>query len=84
MVKAIFTPSFKKKFSKIKDKSLKKRIIKQFVRIGKNPEIGKPMRFFRKGTREVYVPPFRLSYVYFKEKEKVIFMDLYHKDKQLI
>ena len=38
------------------------------------------MRYSRKGTREVYVPPFRLSYYY--ADDKIIFLDLYHKDEQ--
>ena len=49
------------------------------------------MKSNRKGTREVYVSPFRLSYAYFlsddeedlgKEIYKLVFLDLYHKDNQ--
>jgi len=40
------------------------------------------MKYIRKGTREVYIPPFRLSYLYIKEENKIVFLDLYHKDKQ--
>lgn len=29
-----------------------------------NLEIGKPMKYYRKGTRKVYLPPLRLSYAY--------------------
>ncbi len=82
MVKAYFHPYFQKAFSKIKDNSLKDRIIKQLTKIRENPEVGKPMKFWRKGTREVYIPPFRLSYEYIKEEDKVIILDLYHKDEQ--
>jgi mRNA-degrading endonuclease RelE of RelBE toxin-antitoxin system len=82
MVKAVFHPYFQEVFSKIKDNLLKEKIIKQFAKIRENPEIGKPMRFARKGTREVYVPPFRLSYTYIQNEDKIIFLDLYHKDKQ--
>jgi len=82
MVKVIFAPSFKKKFSKIKDKALKEKIRKQFPKIRDNPEIGKPMKFRRKGTRELYVSPFRLSYDFSQEEEEVTFLDLYHKDEQ--
>lgn len=80
MVKAILKSLFKKKFSKIKDRLLKERIIKLLTKIKENPEIGKPMRFSRKGTREVYIAPFRLSYSH--KKEKIIFLDLYHKNNQ--
>ena len=82
MVTVAFNPSFERVFSKIKDKSLKERIIKQFSKIRDNPETGKPMRYARKGTREVYINPFRLSYIYLKEEEKIVFLDLYHKDEQ--
>ena len=82
MVTAIFHPSFKKTFSKITDRTIKQKIIKQFKKIRDNPETGKPMRFTRKGTREVRIPPFRLSYIYAKNEDKIIFLNLYHKDKQ--
>jgi hypothetical protein len=40
------------------------------------------MRYARKGTRELHVPPFRLSYAYIQQENKIIFLDLYHKDEQ--
>ena len=61
---------------------MKEKIIKQFSKIKENPEIGKPMKNVRKGTREVYISPFRLSYAYIKNEDKLIFLDLYHKDQQ--
>ena len=82
MVTSAFDSQFKKTFSKIKNKDLKNKLIKLFQKIIDNPEIGKPMRNVRKGTREVYLPPFRLSYVYIKNENKLIFLDLYHKDRQ--
>ena len=82
MVTSDFGNEFEKSFKKIKDNSLKERLVKQISKILENPEIGKPMRYSRKGTREVYVPPFRLSYVYLKKENKVVFFDLYHKDLQ--
>ena len=82
MVIVEFNPDFQKIFFRIKEIALKERIIKQFEKIKENPEIGKPMRYTRKGTREVYVSPFRLSYSYIREEDKIIFIDLYHKDEQ--
>jgi mRNA-degrading endonuclease RelE of RelBE toxin-antitoxin system len=82
MVDIIFLDKFKKTFSKIKDTLLKEKIIKQIEKIKINPEVGKPMRFNRKGTREVYISPFRLSYEYFKDKELVYILDIYHKEEQ--
>ena len=75
-------PDFLKKIEKIKDYGLKERVKKQVGKIISSPEIGKPMRYSRKGTRELYVQPFRISYAYFEKEEKIIFLDLYHKDEQ--
>mgnify|MGYP001613430269 CR=1 FL=1 len=75
-------PQFSKIFEKIKDNVLKEKIKKQIEKIIVNPEIGKPMMYNRKGTREVYVSPYRLSYMYSKEEDKIILLDLYHKDEQ--
>jgi len=71
-----------KTISKIKDNAMKEKIKKQIKRIIENPEIGKPMRYARKGTREQYIGSYRLAYAYFKEKKKLIFLDLYHKNQQ--
>ncbi len=64
MVKVSFNPSFKSTLSKIKNKSLKKKILKQISKLKETPEIGKPMKYARKGTREIYISPYRLSYIY--------------------
>ena len=82
MVTAEFNSDFQKSFSKIKDSALKERIIKQIEKLKENPELGKPMKYIRKGTRELYISPFRLSYLYIKEDDKIIILELYHKDRQ--
>jgi len=82
MVIHAFDENFQRVFSKIKDNSLKEKIIKQLTKIKENPEVGKPMRYSRKGTREIYISPFRLSYSYLKEENKMIILDLYHKKEQ--
>ena len=74
--------NFTKIIDKIKDNSLKIKIQKQINKIIENPEIGKPMRYNRKGTREVYINPFRLSYAYLQKENKIILLDFYHKDGQ--
>ena len=81
MVEVRFDKKFAHAFSKL-DNSLKERITKQIKKIAENPEVGKPMSYNRKITRELYVEPFRLSYEYLKEKEIVYILDLYHKKKQ--
>lgn len=80
MVNVIFDPNFKKDFKKIKDKSLKEKVIKQISKIKNNPKIGKPMKYSRKGTRELYISPLRLSYKI--EGDIVYILALYHKDSQ--
>lgn len=82
MVEVTFTEEFKEIFYKIKDKALKGRVIKQIEKIKTDPETGKPMRYGRKGTRELYIKPFKLSYEYFKDKNHVYILDLYHKKEQ--
>jgi mRNA-degrading endonuclease RelE of RelBE toxin-antitoxin system len=82
MVKIRFSKKFTNIFSKLKDKSLKLKITKQIKKISENPEVGKPMRNVCRGTRELYIKPFRLSYEYLKEKDVVYILDLYHKKRQ--
>ncbi|MEA3378647.1 MAG: type II toxin-antitoxin system RelE/ParE family toxin [Nanoarchaeota archaeon] len=82
MVKVAFHPNFKKLFSRIKDKKAKEKIIKQLIKIKQNPNVGKPLKFTRNNTRATYIAPFRLSYIFIKKENKIIILDLYHKDEQ--
>ena len=82
MASAAFSEKFKDIFLRIKDSSTKARVIKQIEKLKLNPELGKPMRYDRRGTRELRIPPFRLSYSYLKSEDKIIILDLYHKDVQ--
>ncbi len=81
MVNAEITPHFQRALSKT-GISVRERVLKQVEKIKGNPEIGKPMKYARKGTRELRIAPFRLSYAYTREEDKIIFLDLYHKDEQ--
>ena len=58
------------------------RLKKLIEKIIQSPEIGKPMKFDRKGTREVYLSPFRLSYAYDKLNDVLYLLSFYHKDEQ--
>jgi mRNA-degrading endonuclease RelE of RelBE toxin-antitoxin system len=82
MLEIIYEPDFLNKISKIKDNSIKEQVKKQIIKITQNPEVGKPMMYDRKGSREVYVKPYRLSYAFIKHESKIIFLDLYHKKEQ--
>ena len=81
MVKYTYAPKFQKTFKKL-DNSLKIRIKKLVNKIIENPEIGKSMKYNRKGTREVYAGSFRLSYSYDNDADELIFLTIYHKDEQ--
>jgi mRNA-degrading endonuclease RelE of RelBE toxin-antitoxin system len=82
MLNISYSDTTLKTISKIKDKTDKEKIKKQIFKIIKNPEIGKPMRFTRKGTRELYVGPYKIAYSYLKNENKSILLDFYHKDEQ--
>ncbi len=82
MVEVIFDDHFTRTISKIKDAAIQKSIKNKIRKIIENPEIGKPMRNVRKGTREIYTGSFRISYAYHEGKEVIEFLDFYHKDKQ--
>ena len=82
MVKVIFDKKFQKIFSKIKDNISKEKVIRQIEKIKENPEIGKPMRYDRRGSRELYTGSFRLSYSFSVHENTIYLLDLYHKDEQ--
>jgi mRNA-degrading endonuclease RelE of RelBE toxin-antitoxin system len=82
MVTVAYGEQFEETIRKIKDAGLKERVKKRIEKIVNDPGIGKPMRFSRKKTREVYIPPFRLSYWYDERKDTLVFLALYHKDEQ--
>jgi mRNA-degrading endonuclease RelE of RelBE toxin-antitoxin system len=77
-----YKDDFLKRITKIKDTIMKEQIKKNITKIIERPEIGKPMRYTRKGTRKSYIGPYRLAYAYLKNENKLIFLDFYHKDEQ--
>ncbi len=82
MVKIFWSDNFQNIFSNIKDPLLKNKIVKQIEKIKQNPGVGKPMRYEKKGTRELYIKPFRLAYVYLPREDRIVLFDLYHKKRQ--
>lgn len=75
------TERFTNIYSKF-DNFTRDKVKKKIQKIITNPEVGKPMRYGRKGTRELYIKPFRLSYVYLASEDRIVLLDLYHKKKQ--
>ena len=82
MLKVTYKKKFIKFISKIKNATLKEQIKKQVEKIIKNPEIGKPMRHTRKGSRELDLVPYRLAYSYDAVSERLVFLDIYRKEQQ--
>lgn len=82
MLNIDFKKDFLKKISKIKNNTDKVKVKKQVEKILKNPEIGKPMKYGRKGTREIYIAPYRSAYACISSEDKIIFLDIYRKDEQ--
>ena len=82
MVEVEYSEKIRSIIQKLKNRDDVEKLKKQIKKIIENPEIGKPMRYSRKDTREVYVGSFRLSYFYSKEENKLFFLNLYHKDEQ--
>ncbi len=82
MLTVEYSDNILKIINKIKDSAIKEQVKKQIKKILENPELGKPLRYARKGTRELYIGSFRLAYAYFKREQKIILLDLYHKNKQ--
>jgi len=80
MVKNIvFTSAFERSIRKLKDAAVKERIKKRIAEIIERPEIGKPLRFEKKGERSVRLPPFRI--IYALHGDTIYFLDFDKRDK---
>jgi addiction module RelE/StbE family toxin len=77
-----YSKDFIKQYNKIKNQALKNRLKKLIFKIKNNPLLGKPMKNERKGTRELYLGSYRLSYIFYENKLLILILELYHKDKQ--
>ena len=76
---AVYTEAFKRAVKKIKDGAIKERVKTQVAEILEKPDIGKPLRFERKGERCVWVPPFRI--IYSIEGNTVYLLDFDKRDR---
>ncbi len=61
-MKIIFSEEFRKEFKKVKDHSVRLRIINQLKKLERLPESGKPLQYNLKGHRSLRIPPFRIIY----------------------
>lgn len=67
---------------KLKDAKRKLMIKKQVKRIICDPSCGKPLKYGRVGTQEVYITPHRLYYHFSEKEETIYFLEISHKDEQ--
>ncbi len=82
MVKTVKrSPTFNKKTKQF-DRAQLKILNKLIKKILDNPKVGKPMSYERKGTRETYFKPFRLSYEFDERHDTLVFLNVYHKKRQ--
>lgn len=75
----IFSDDFKKEFKKIKDSTLRIKIIKQIKRLQLQPTTGKPLQYELKNYRSLRVPPFRI--IYRLKKDTIIINCFEHRKK---
>jgi len=67
MVAVYYHPLFEKQVKKIKDGKTTEKVKRQIQKIVECPEIGKPMKYDRRGTRELHISPFP-SFLFIREK----------------
>ncbi len=66
----VFSEEFKKDFKKIKNKSIRLKLIKHIKKLEKLPKSGKPLRYNLKNYRSIRIPPFRI--IYRLEKNRIV------------
>lgn len=81
-IRVFYDDKFERFLNKVKDNSFKDQIKKLIRKIIENPETGKPMRYKRQGTREAYLGSYRLAYAYLPSENRLVFLEIYHKDEQ--
>jgi len=81
----IFSLEFKKQYNKVRDKSLREKLIKHISKLKQDPSSGKPLKHELKNSRSIRMPPFRI--IYKIENNKIIIVtfgnreDIYEKFK---
>ena len=58
----IFSDEFRKEFQKIKDQTVRLRIIKQLKKLEHMPDAGKPLSYNLRNHRSIRISPFRIIY----------------------
>jgi len=77
-LKIIRSKEFIKQIKRIKDRSIKEKILKQINKIIKNLEIGQFLSY-EKSVRKMYIHPFRLLYIY--KNNRIYLLDFDHRNR---
>ncbi len=72
-----YSEEFQEDYRKIKDGSLRAKILKQIKKLEENPDSVKPLMYELKGNRSLRVHPFRI--IYRIEQDKVIVLCFEHR-----
>ena len=78
-MRIVYTKTFSKDFKKVKDNKTRESILKIIIKLAKNPEIGKPLRYKLKGYRSVRIKPYRI--IYRIEEDKIIINCFDHREE---
>ncbi|HLC37537.1 MAG TPA: type II toxin-antitoxin system RelE/ParE family toxin [Candidatus Nanoarchaeia archaeon] len=78
-MRIVYTKTFSKDFKKVKDNKTREKILKIIIKLAKNPEIGKPLRYKLKGYRSVRIKPYRI--IYRIEEDKIIINCFDHREE---
>lgn len=73
----ILTQKFENDIKHIRDALMKEKIQKHIAKIIERPEIGKPLKYFLKGERTIYIWPYRL--IYTLSGDKLILLRFEHR-----
>ena len=75
-------PKLEEELERLKKKALVvyERVIKQMLKISKNPYLGKTLKFPMAGIRRVHIGPFVLTYEIHENERKVKFLKFEHHD----
>ncbi len=74
-----FSEEFRREYKKIRDSSLRKRLLKVLKKLKERPEAGKPLKYGYKGKRRIRIGHFRL--VYSIEGDILMVSSLQHRKK---
>ena len=73
----VYTQKFERDVKKIRDSSVKEKLMKQIAKVAENPNFGKPLRFGLKGEWAIRAKPYRL--IYAVQSKRLILLRFEHR-----